>query len=95
MFDLMKYVQSSADIPDDLDESFIDELCFDSSNHEHVQEPQEVLRDILEQTTDCPSSPCCNSKEIVDYVESSGISSASPLFDEDMREPDWLSSWDS
>lgn len=95
MFDLMKYVQSSADVPDDQDESFIDDLCFESSKHEHkIREPQEVLQDTLEQTTDCPSSPC-NSKEIVDYVESNGISSASPFFDEDMREPDWLSSWDS
>jgi len=92
MFDLMNYVESSADVPNNLDESFIDELCFKSSKHEHIQEPQEVLQDILEQTT---SSSCPQSKEIVDYIESNGISSASPLFDEDIREPDWLSSWDS
>lgn len=89
----MNYVHSSADGADDLDDAFINELCSESIKHEHKQETQEILQDILEQTIDCPSSPCY-SKEIVDYVESNGVS-ASPLFDEEMREPDWLSSWDS
>lgn len=95
MFDLMKYVES-ADDPKDLDDSFIDELmCFEYAKHEHP-EPQTIPQDISEQTADCPPSPCSQTKEIVDYFESTHNSiSASPLFDEEMKEPDWLSSWDS
>lgn len=47
---------------------------------------------------ECPASPSCKSQEIIDYdVEHSSYPSisASPIFDDTMEEPNWLTSWDS
>jgi len=90
-FDLLQYVQNSGDITDiHFDDKMIDSLL--------SLEPQKHADDnvdMLERAVDCPASPFCKSEEIVDYIDNSTDSiSVSPLCDENMEEPDWLSTWD-
>lgn len=91
-FDLLQYVQSSGDSTDiQLDEKMIDSL-FSLEPQKHADDNV----DMLERAIDCPASPFCKSEEIVDYIENSTDSiSGSPLCEENMEEPDWLSTWDS
>lgn len=99
-FDLLQYVDSSDSCSDSLDEQLMGEL-------ESI-EVKPIIEDLhekcpLEQYAE-PSSPAyCKSQEIVDYPHDDETAllastrlSASPIFQQDeMEEPDWLSTWDS
>lgn len=101
-FDLLEYVEASCnDIT--LDEKIIDSLMsfetqtiVDSSN-EHLKSFPDIRDcndDLLERAVECPDSPFCKSEEIIDYVDHTNSISGSPIFEENMQEPDWLSTWD-
>ncbi len=101
-FDLLEYVEASCnDIT--LDEKIIDSIMsfetqtiVDSSN-EHLKSFPDIRDcndDLLQRAVECPDSPFCKSEEIIDYVDHTNSISGSPICEEDMQEPDWLSTWD-
>lgn len=102
-FDLLQYyVQASGD-SNGLEENIIDSLMsfetqtivdFSSELAKSFSEARECNDDLLERAIECPASPFCKSEEIVDYVEITNSISRSPMCEEDMQEPDWLSTWD-
>ncbi|KAI9562064.1 hypothetical protein GHT06_013029 [Daphnia sinensis] len=101
-FDLLQYVEASDDGAN-LDEKIIDSLMsfetqtivdFSSELAKSFPEIRECNNDLLERAIECPASPFCKSEEIVDYVENTNSISGSPICEEDMQEPDWLSTWD-
>lgn len=110
-FDLLQFVDCSDDANENVtNQSIIDDLVLSSaeldcqltidSSNDHANCTVAALPtfplniDLVE----CPTSPSCKSQEIVDYdVEHSSDHSisASPIFDDNMEEPNWLTSWDS
>ena len=101
-FDLLEYVEASCDDMT-LDEKIIDSLMsFETqtivdSSSEHIKSFPDIRDcndDLLERAVECPDSPFCKSEEIMDYVDHTNSISGSPLCEDNMQEPDWLSTWD-
>nr|CAH0098045.1 unnamed protein product [Daphnia galeata] len=105
-FDLLEYVETSCD-DITLDEKIIDSLMsfetqtivdFSTAEHEHVKSFPEIRDfndDLLERAVECPASPYCKSEEIIEYIDNTNSISGSPICEENMQEPDWLSTWDN
>lgn len=103
-FDLLEYVETSCD-DITLDEKIIDSLMsfetqtiVDFSTAEHVKSFPEIRDfndDLLERAVECPASPYCKSEEIIEYIDNTNSISGSPICEENMQEPDWLSTWDN
>ena len=99
-FDLLQYVDSAEDCKDNLDEQLMNELESIEMKPLLAVIPQDVD---LDQYVDPSSPPYCKSQEIIDYphdeveaIGSGSRTSASPIFQQDeMEEPNWLSTWDS
>lgn len=104
-FDLLEYVETSCD-DITLDEKIIDSLMsFEtqtivdfSTAASHVKSFPEIRDfndDLLERAVECPASPYCKSEEIIEYIDNTNSISGSPICEENMQEPDWLSTWDN
>lgn len=107
-FNLLQYVQNTSNDDDvnKISENMVDSLL-SFENEEIVDFSTDYVNscpifkdnnvDLLERAVDCPASPFCKSGEIVDYIDndpSVNISGPSNC-EEDVEEPDWLSTWDS
>jgi hypothetical protein len=102
-FNLLEYVEASCD-DTTLDEKIIDSLMsfetqtvvdFSSEHIKSFPDIRDFNDDLLERAVECPASPFCKSEEIIDYIDNTNSISGSPICEENMQEPDWLSTWDN